>query len=55
MRQELGVTWLGFTTTEVAAWFHEARLADFRIETEPPPAGGRDLPAPFIASGRRPR
>jgi len=28
---------------------------DFRLETEPAPSGGRDLPAPFIASGRRPR
>jgi ubiquinone/menaquinone biosynthesis C-methylase UbiE len=55
MRQELGVTWLGFTAEEVAGWFQEARLVDFHIETEQAPAGGRDLPAPFIASGRRPR
>ncbi len=55
MRQELGVSWLGFTTEEVAAWFGEAGLAGFRLEAEPAPAGGRDLPATFIASGRRPR
>jgi len=55
MRQELGVTWLGFTAEEVAGWFNEAGLVGFRIEIEPVPAGGRDLPAPFIASGRRPR
>jgi ubiquinone/menaquinone biosynthesis C-methylase UbiE/DNA-binding transcriptional ArsR family regulator len=55
MRQELGVAWLGFTETEVASWFQEARLVDFSLETEPAPSGGRDLPAPFIASGRRPR
>jgi len=55
MRQELGVTWLGFTAEEVAAWFGDAGLAGFRLETEPAPAGGRDLPATFIASGRRPR
>ncbi len=55
MRQELGVTWLGFTPEEVVGWFNEAGLVDFRIETEQAPAGGRDLPAPFIASGRRPR
>lgn len=55
MRQELGVAWLGFTAAEVAGWFTEAQLVDFRLETEPAPASGRDLPAPFIASGRRPR
>jgi ArsR family transcriptional regulator len=55
MRQELGVTWLGFRAPEVEAWFGDAGLARFRIETQPAPAGGRDLPATFIASGRRPR
>jgi ArsR family transcriptional regulator len=55
MRQELGVTWLGFSPEEIAGWFRDAGLAEFRLETEPAPAGGRDLPATFIASGRRPR
>ena len=55
MRQELGVSWLGFPAEEVAAWFRDAGLAGFRLEIEPAPAGGRDLPATFIASGRRPR
>jgi ArsR family transcriptional regulator len=53
MRQELGVAWLGFTPEEVAAWFGDAGLAGFHLESEPAPAGGRDLPATFIASGRR--
>jgi DNA-binding transcriptional ArsR family regulator len=55
MRQELGVSWLGFSPEEVTAWYGDAGLAGFRLETEPAPAGGRDLPATFIASGRRPR
>ena len=55
MRQELGVSRLGFAADEVAGWFQEAGLERLRIETQPAPAGGRDLPATFIASGRRPR
>jgi ArsR family transcriptional regulator len=55
MRQELGVTWLGFDAAEIEGWFGEAGLGSFRIETEPAPAAGGDLPATFIASGRRPR
>ena len=55
MRQELGVTWLGFAEDEVAAWFGDAGLGELRIETQPAAPGARDLPATFIASGRRPR
>jgi ArsR family transcriptional regulator len=55
MRHELGVTWLGFSPDEIEAWFRDAGLAGFRLETEPAAAGGRDLPATFIASARRPR
>ena len=55
MRQELGVTWLGFAGEEVAAWFADAGLHEVRIEAQAAAAGGRDLPATFIASGRRPR
>jgi ubiquinone/menaquinone biosynthesis C-methylase UbiE/DNA-binding transcriptional ArsR family regulator len=55
MRLELGVTWLGFTQGEIAAWFHDAGLAELHVETAAAAAGGRDLPATFIASGRRPR
>ena len=55
MRQELGVTWLGFTPDEITAWFADAGLVSLRIETEAAAPGGRDLPATFIASGRRPR
>lgn len=55
MRQELGVTWLGFAEEEVAAWFADAGLGGVRVEAQAAAAGGRDLPATFIASGRRPR
>jgi ArsR family transcriptional regulator len=55
MRQELGVAWLGFHTEEVQGWFQEAGLGDFRLETHSAPSPARDLPATFIASGRRPR
>jgi ubiquinone/menaquinone biosynthesis C-methylase UbiE/predicted transcriptional regulator len=55
MRQELGVTWLGFPLEEVEGWFAEAGLAEFRLETHQGLSAGRDLPATFIASGRRPR
>lgn len=55
MRQELGVTWLGFAPEEVAGWFSDAGLGGVRVERQAAAAGGRDLPATFIASGRRPR
>jgi ubiquinone/menaquinone biosynthesis C-methylase UbiE/DNA-binding transcriptional ArsR family regulator len=55
MRQELGVTWLGFAVEEVEPWFTEAGLEAFRLERHDAHAGARDLPATFIASGRRPR
>jgi ubiquinone/menaquinone biosynthesis C-methylase UbiE/DNA-binding transcriptional ArsR family regulator len=55
MRQELGVAWLGFAVEEVEAWFAEAALEAFRVERHEGLAGARDLPATFIASGRRPR
>ena len=55
MRQELGVSWLGFAEDEVADWSADAGLHGIRIETQPAAAGARDLPATFIASGRRPR
>ena len=55
MRQELGVARLGFSLEEIEGWFAEAGLGDFRIESHEVPSAGRDLPATFIASGRRPR
>jgi ArsR family transcriptional regulator len=55
MRQELGVHWLGFPTEEVESWFRDAGLGGVRLERHDPPAAGRDLPATFIASARRPR
>ncbi|MEN8183582.1 MAG: metalloregulator ArsR/SmtB family transcription factor [Myxococcota bacterium] len=54
MRQELGVVWLGFAAEEVRSWFEAAGLTDFEIETLEPQSRGRELPSPFLASGRRP-
>jgi ArsR family transcriptional regulator len=54
MRQELGVAWLGFAEAEVRAWFADAGLAGYRCEVHQGTPGSRDLPATFIASGRRP-
>jgi ArsR family transcriptional regulator len=53
MRAELGVTWLGFAETEIRGWLEAAGLAEFRIEALSPLSPGRNLPASFIASGRR--
>ncbi len=53
MRQELGVAWLGFSADEVASWFESVGLIDYRREEHPGLASSRDLPATFIASGRR--
>jgi len=54
MREELGVSWLGFSAEEVAGWFLAVGLIDFRLEEHAGLASSRDLPATFIASGRRP-
>jgi ArsR family transcriptional regulator len=51
MRQELGVSWLGFPLDEVPRWFGAAGIGSVRIEVTEP-AQGRDLPDTFIASGR---
>jgi len=53
MREELGVQWLGFPLEEVRGWLERAGLAEVRIDPGEPAAAGRDLPTPFIASGRR--
>jgi len=55
MRQELGVAWLGFSLEEIEGWFVEAGLGDLQLESHEGLSAGRDLPATFIASGRRPR
>ncbi len=55
MRQELGVSWLGFAGEEVEGWFGEADLRDFRCEVHEGFSAGRDLPATFIASARKRR
>ena len=54
MREELGVSWLGFSAEEVAGWFLAVGLIDFRLEEHAGFASNRDLPATFIASGRQP-
>jgi len=54
MREELGVSWLGFSAEEVAGWFLAVGLIDFRLEEHAGFASSRDLPATFIASGRHP-
>ena len=54
MRQELGVTWLGFGQDELEGWFREAALRDFRCEIRAGASSARDLPATFIASARKP-
>jgi ubiquinone/menaquinone biosynthesis C-methylase UbiE len=55
MRQELGVIWLGFDPDEIETWFREAGLVDYRCDEHEGLSSSRDLPALFIASGRRPR
>jgi len=54
MRQELGVAWLGFEPAEVTSWFEEAQLAPPLLQKHAAASAGRDLPATFIASARRP-
>jgi ArsR family transcriptional regulator len=54
MRDELGVTWLGFEAAELSAWFRAAGLGAPDLEIHAPGARGRDLPATFIAAARRP-
>ncbi|MCG8589928.1 MAG: metalloregulator ArsR/SmtB family transcription factor [Proteobacteria bacterium] len=53
MRQELGVTWLGFGVEEIEAWFQAAGLPDVAIERHETPSRTRDLPGTFIAWARR--
>lgn len=55
MRQELGVLWLGFEPEEVSGWFADAGLVTPRVETLASASPGRELPATFIASARRPQ
>jgi ubiquinone/menaquinone biosynthesis C-methylase UbiE/DNA-binding transcriptional ArsR family regulator len=54
MRQELGVTWLGFEPAEVMGWFQDALLTPPLLQKHAGASAGRDLPATFIASARRP-
>ncbi|NQZ97319.1 MAG: metalloregulator ArsR/SmtB family transcription factor [Myxococcales bacterium] len=54
MREELGVTWLGFEPQEIESWFDEAGLGEFRLEVHQGLSQNRDLPATFIASAWTP-
>jgi hypothetical protein len=53
MRRELGVVWLGFELDSVREWFRAGGLPETEIQVYESLAHGRDLPATFIASGRR--
>ncbi|MCH2171266.1 metalloregulator ArsR/SmtB family transcription factor [Myxococcota bacterium] len=53
MRQELGVTWLGFDLEEIDEWLEEAGFERRRVETQEDPSANRELPSSFIASARR--
>jgi ArsR family transcriptional regulator len=54
MREELGVLRLGFAPAEIEGYFAAAGLEAFAFEEQPPTARGADLPATFIAAGRKP-
>jgi len=54
MRQELGVTWLGFDEEEIEGWFREVALTDFELTVYDDLSASRELPATFIATARRP-
>jgi hypothetical protein len=54
MRDELGVTWLGFDTGEVASWFADAGLAHPDLELQQSASAARNLPTTFIASAHKP-
>jgi len=54
MRQELGVTWLGFEQGEIKGWFRDAGLETPLCEIHAGSSANRDLPATFIASTRTP-
>ena len=54
MREELGVSRLGFDEDEVRGWFAAAGLLEFTFERLTPPARGADLPDVWIASGEVP-
>ncbi len=53
MQQELGVRWLGFEPEQLTSWMLEAGFFQCQVETSPPVAQGRDLPATIIASAQK--
>jgi len=54
MREELGVSWLGFDPDEVLGWLSDAGLTAATLALQEAPATSRNLPTTFIASARRP-
>lgn len=54
MREELGVVWMGFDLDELQGWLDAAGLCEPHLQQSESLARGRDLPATFIASARRP-
>lgn len=55
MKQKLGVMWRGFPLDTVRTWFGQAGLIDVDVEVGESPSKNNDLPAAFIATGRRQR
>jgi ubiquinone/menaquinone biosynthesis C-methylase UbiE/DNA-binding transcriptional ArsR family regulator len=53
MQQELGVRWLGFEPQQLTQWMREAGFSHCQVDTSPPLAQGRDLPATIIASAQK--
>jgi ArsR family transcriptional regulator len=53
MRAELGVLWLGFEPAELEGDLAAAGLAGARVEVQPSPSRGGELPDTFIARARR--
>jgi ubiquinone/menaquinone biosynthesis C-methylase UbiE/DNA-binding transcriptional ArsR family regulator len=54
MRREMGMVWLGFELDSVREWFEAGGLPEAEIQVYESLTRGRDLPATFIASARRP-
>ena len=44
----------GFEPREIESWFEASGLLEFELETVEGHARSRELPSPFLASGRRP-
>lgn len=54
MRVQLGTLWQGFPPETVHQWLEDSGLEDIGIDIQRPRIGSGDLPATFIATGRKP-